>query len=733
MKKQKFAVTSPSELAAALVFAIVMLWVSAAGAKPDFMPVGKVKPGMTGYGKTVFTGLEPQNFPIKVRGVLPKAGMSGEDLILIEMTGPEIEKYGGISMGMSGSPIYIHGKLIGALSLTFPNTDHNLGGVTPVEAMMRAKEYDAPKTGMVPLNEPFEFKGKTYRWIDYGDGGGAGADALAARPAVAPVAVRGVSARTYPIVRKFFEKSGVDVLPIQGLSPGGAASGPTIGSGSPIKPGSSVAVLLIMGDADFSAVGTVTFVDGKDVYLFGHPLFRKGAVKYLLADAYVHAIVDGEEMPFKATSVGALRGEVTQDRGSALMGHLGRFPEMIPVSVKVRDRDIGRTVTYKYKIVQDKEILANLIVMAVLQSLDNTIDRLGNGAATLSFTLKCSGCKEPITRENMFYDRFDISMSSMVELVSALRMLQENRFRDTSITGLEVNVEMDSTHSYASIEKAEIMDGDKAEKEAGKGGKPKASQSEQPEPDKAEIGEIETGSPEAEPTDTVDSETDEAAGTVEQSNPEEAADTFEKLEGGEGRLVVEEAESISKKEKKTMPIVRAGEKLPIRVVLQPYRSEPVEEIIYLKVPADIALGEAEINVYSGTRELPPAFPGDLIIDVEVEGQPVRDGEGGGAPEEEEKETTFDDLIRDFVEADLNNELVVDISPLDFDSDMNGDSNDTDAGKKKKKHDEQKSKKRTNWVLEGSATIKVKVVGGSFKKKEISKSKINSLHGGIKGK
>ncbi len=500
------------------VLALILILATPACARPldPILPLAKVKPGMTGYAKTVFSGLKVQKFPIVVKSILPGAGMSGEALILIELTGTETDKCGGVAMGMSGSPVYINDKLIGALALTFPNTDHKLGGVTPIEIMLKITDRDKQKTSVVPLEKTFEYKGKKYDRINYGRAP-AGPGALEAHFALAPIAVRGISARTFPLVRKFFEESGIEVAPIEGLNSGGAPLAPSIRPAS-LEPGSSVSVQLVRGDIDISAAGTLTAVDGDNVLMFGHPFFRKGAVNYLLADAYVHTIVNSAEMPYKLVSTAGMRGEVLQDRGSALFGKLNIFPEMIPLKVTVTDRDIDKTKSFSFEVVKDNDILINLIVMAVLQSLDNTIDRIGSGTSEVSFTINCEGCAETVKRDNIYFDKYDISARSLTELIGGLSIVQDNMFTESSVTKLDISLTVDNSNKFAAIEDADLIQ--KKEPAAGLGSslKPEASSvdedttTDEDSAGEEDVPEIEPSAEDAEP----------ATGTVA---PDSATDT----------------------------------------------------------------------------------------------------------------------------------------------------------------------------------------------------------------
>ncbi|HOO55448.1 MAG TPA: hypothetical protein PLN69_01415 [bacterium] len=650
-------------------------------AMPDVIDPCELEEGMAGYGKTVFHGLEPIEFPVIVRGVLEGAGMDGGPLILIELTGEEIEKYGGISLGMSGSPVYFGDRLAGALSITFPMTDHSLGGVTPLASMLKIKDFEKSASASVKLQKPFDFNGKTYRQIEYVNGSPdeCPVDSLCARTAMAPVAVTGLSERTMPFLKNLFRAGGLDPAQAQTIGSGIRTASADSTPLKEIVPGSSVAVQLVRGDIDISAVGTVTAVEGKDVYMFGHPFFRKGNVKYLLADAYVHAIVRGDNMPFKATSTGSLRGQVLQDRGSALFGKLDAYPALVPVDLTIRDMDLDRSFDYSFKIVRDEDILINLIATVLLQSIDNSIDRIGFGSSVVKFNIDFKGAREPLSRINMFYDRSDVTGRSLGELASALLLLRDNKFINADLEKLSFDIEIKSDHSFAEIEKAVIN---------------------RAEPEK-EVAEKETE--------------DGSAGHEEAAEPEEinvkkmAAVSF----GSPGD---------SPYKKNGFDVVHPGEKLELSVQLRPFRKEPLNEKLFLKVPGDIPTGRAIINIFSGAEAMQPALPPELMIDIQVEGPLSREESGEEIIAEEDKDETFEDLVREFLEIDLNNELVATIDSLGFESGSNGNSS-TVADKPAC----EKAKKKTDWVLRGSARIEVEVrQKADSNKTTIKKSRLDNL-------
>ncbi len=699
----------------------------------DIMPVDQVKEGMKGYGKTVFAGDRISRFPVKVRGVVPGSGMSGEPLILVELTGREVERYGGVSMGMSGSPIYVNNKLIGALSLAFPLSDHSLGGVTPIEVMLEASKYDTKtgpgsEQGKIPLEKPLRVAGKTYKWIQHGVADSMEPGVLYARPALAPVAVGGLSDRAMGLMKRQFAQNGIEIRPIKKLQKGTAKSDGIIGPGSALEPGSSVAVQLIRGDIDFSAVGTVTAIEDGRVLLFGHPFFRKGPVEYLLADAYVNAIVTSTDVPYKITTTGLLRGMVVQDRGSALVGRLDSYPLLVPVKVNVTDADIGRKKTVAVKIVRDPDFIVNLILMTALEAIDNSIDRIGRGTARMRFNLRASGHDGTVKMENMFYDRYDIAIRSLSDLVDALMLFSENRFFDSMVTGLEINLDIDSSNSVASIEKVEIAE--RIENPADEAARTAAEQRAQAKGKTAETESAKGDTKETAPEETTEETSAKTKVSIEKTELESIeGKTDEEKDFDDFLDNIFSTKAKNKKgndKKEEFPRVMRGEKLKLSVRVRPYKEDTVGENLFLKVPQNIALGNAVIKVFSGKPE-PTMSAGVFNIDISADNPEDREQAENNTYDEEEKEESFDDVLNDFLDRDLNNELVATIMPVGFNTDDN-----EKADKEKTRNytaNEGKAKKRTDWVLNGSAVMKVKVVdedGRSFKEIRIKKSKINAL-------
>ena len=269
----------------------------------EFMNVSEVRTGMTGYAKTVVQGTKIETFPVEILGVMKNSGPSG-DLILAKFSGPLIEQTGGIAQGMSGSPVYIDGKLLGAVAYGWSFTNSKVGMITPIGDML--KLWNVPsKEEIRPFN--------------------------ARESSLIPIAT--------PLMTSGFDSVSTawmqSKLPEYNFNPVDTASASDDDTARPLEPGSSVAAALVNGDMKMGAIGTVTYVDNNNIVAFGHPFLKKGSMNYFMHNAYIFTIVNNLASSFKLGSVGAEIGKINQDRGAGIAGQYGYLAPGIPVIIKV--------------------------------------------------------------------------------------------------------------------------------------------------------------------------------------------------------------------------------------------------------------------------------------------------------------------------------------------------------------------------------------------------------------
>ncbi len=331
--------------------AIVLGWAFLtfpAPASTRYMPIEEVQPGMTGVGRTVFQGTTIEEFEAHILGVVRSNVGPQRDLIIARLSGGPLARTGVIA-GMSGSPVYIDGRMIGAVSYALGSfATEPIAGITPigemVEATARGAGAPGPLIAPIPmgaalsaLTDAFAAALRPARsfvplaWPDGVQGSPfAPADAGALRPIALPLSVGGLSGPIAARALSPFDGAGFV------LAPAGAARGaqgaPPIAD--PLRPGDPVGVALITGDLQFGATGTVTDVDGARVLAFGHPLYNVGPAHFAMTRAYVHAVLPSLNSSLKLASLGEVVGTMQQDRSTAVAGTLG-----------VRPRTIGMTVS----------------------------------------------------------------------------------------------------------------------------------------------------------------------------------------------------------------------------------------------------------------------------------------------------------------------------------------------------------------------------------------------------
>jgi hypothetical protein len=310
------------------------------------MPVSQIKAGMVGEAYTVFRGIKPEPFKVRVisvvRNFLPK-----QDVILVKAEDPRVE-FSGIAAGMSGSPVYIDGKLIGAIAYAWAFAKEPLAGVTPIESMLA--ERNRPRRATRDLVEAGELvtAPAPVRGGDGSASGETGEPARAAaggltaadrepdglRPVSVPLSISGISHRALGELGSALEPFGLVPVRAGGGGSGGNSTLPPADQRR-ISPGSAVGVQLIRGDMNATAVGTVSWVDGNSLIAFGHPMMGVGEVNLPLVTGEVHTFINSQANSFKLATPLVEVGTVVQDRPSCIVGDLGLRATMMPVTVRV--------------------------------------------------------------------------------------------------------------------------------------------------------------------------------------------------------------------------------------------------------------------------------------------------------------------------------------------------------------------------------------------------------------
>ncbi len=381
----------------------VLVLAALAGAAPPgraavaTLPVGDVRPGQHAVVHTVFAGDSIETFDAEILGVLP-GGRAGGDVILARATSPRVVE-SGIAAGMSGSPVEVDGRLVGALALGWPFSKEPIFGITPIGEMLPVLEHpDAPGDATAgPAGLEATARSTAFRELAWpGDTLAPAAPAPSTAPGPTalpiPICAGGLSPRALELARPLFEGTGFL------LTPGGRSAAAPAAKPAPVVPGSAVAVDVLRGDLNFSAIGTVTWVDGDRLLIFGHPFFQAGDVRMPLSTAHIVGILPSLYDSFKLGVPGTPIGVATQDRRTAVGGRLGGVAHLMPFSVSVRGTT-GREQVFRFESIEDRTLMPQLVATAVMSGL------LESGGATAQQTVDWSLVAWSGGRSVRFHDR----------------------------------------------------------------------------------------------------------------------------------------------------------------------------------------------------------------------------------------------------------------------------------------------------------------------------------------
>lgn len=432
-----------------------------------------VKPKMTGYGLTVFTGIEPERFEIEVKGVLRKAN-GGDDLIIIEAASPYLDGHGPIA-GMSGSPIFVQhegeDKLIGALAYGWGFSLRPICGVTPIDRMMEVYDLVTVESPVSPEEQPLSLRAwpEALELMERGsaapprplkvpqtefaamgiDGMTDASGQVEMQPLGTPLLVSTRSERVMSILNQTFE--GTLMRPVMaGLQ--GSASGAGDDVEASLQNGSAFSVILVTGDLELSALGTATYVGEDRLVGFGHPMFGEGPIDVPIAFSEVYTTVPSLQRPFKLG--GALKqvGALRQDRLWAVGASLEADARMIPLKLRVEAPETEMSRTYNYRLWDNRSYLPGLALSCVMDALDGTARITGPMSLELVYTLVLS--------DGRALDRdFQISGLDMAGLLSAITMAQDlsdlanNRYQAVDIDRIDAEVRIEQKTDVMVLEK----------------------------------------------------------------------------------------------------------------------------------------------------------------------------------------------------------------------------------------------------------------------------------------
>jgi hypothetical protein len=432
-----------------------------------YWAVEDVKEGMKGYGKTVLHGTDIVKFDVEVLGV-QRNSSPGRDTILVRLSGCKLE-HTGIIAGMSGSPVYIEGKLLGAVAFAWPFGKEPIAGVTPFSQMVGyagslRTDYLADVQGARPastmpnlklLEQDFTPPSVLNRAAPALAGAGSSSSVLGMSRITMPVIVSGFQPRTLAALGEQLEP--LDMIPVMG---GGVPADVLAeAANKPLEPGSPLVIPMVTGDFDISGVGTVTHIEGDRVYGFGHPMMSLGKCEFPLMSGYIHVVYPRQTVSFKMGSPLKTLGVIDTDVSTCVAGRLGARPRLVPMEVTIKRPGRATPHHYKVEIVPQKELFASMVFNVLVGAIDTEGNLPDELTMAVNTTIHVKG-RKPIEINNVYAgDQFagafaPVSAYSVVpQFVNAL---VRNPFADVEIESIRTTTEITDGRNSADITKVRL-------------------------------------------------------------------------------------------------------------------------------------------------------------------------------------------------------------------------------------------------------------------------------------
>ena len=398
-----------------------------AGGDVAVTPVDALRPGATGYGVTVLRGAGLDTFAVEILGVEADALAPGVDLILARLSGAGLEETG-VVRGMSGSPVYVDGGLIGAVAYGWSFSKLPICGITPIRNMLAVMERDldrpgaGSRIGAVPGAGP----GMSLH--------GAGAGLV---PLASPVWVSGATGASSSALKELLDPYALQIVAGPG---GGSAPG---GVPSQLGPGSAAGAQLVRGDLSVTAIGTITHVEGDRLVAFGHPLLGLGGVDVPLTGAHIYDVMPSQLASFKLGAATTEMGVLRQDRLPGVAGLLGAAADLLPVTVTVGQR------AFSFEVLPHRLLAPGLVRAVLLTSLQAEERLLGD--ATLEVRTLLNLRRGRRVERQQVYGGANAIFAAALEAAEPVAVLGAAPFDDLELESLSFEVQVRDAVEAASL------------------------------------------------------------------------------------------------------------------------------------------------------------------------------------------------------------------------------------------------------------------------------------------
>jgi hypothetical protein len=389
----------------------------------------------------VFSGNKIEEFQVEILGVLENLGPR-QSVILARLSGGPLEKTG-VMQGMSGSPVYINGRLVGAVALAFNFAKEPIAGIRPIEEMLAISGSQGAKAPAEPRAARRDIP------LSASLAGAHTPDATLVE-ITTPVSFSGFTSGTLERFAPELQKLGME--PRQGISSGGALP-PKMGNPGQLRPGDMISVDLLSGDLTIGAEGTVTEVQGKRIYAFGHRFMSVGETELPFARAEVLALLPNLSASFKISTAREWMGTITQDRSTSIYGELGRKAETVPVSLTVKDGHRA-PIGYHMQLVNDRVLSPFILQMAIYSAIDATERTLGLASYSLRGAIEFQHGIQPLKLDNTYSGDFNVPLQASSGVSSPLAYLMAAGFDALKVKNITLEIDASERKRTLQIDQA---------------------------------------------------------------------------------------------------------------------------------------------------------------------------------------------------------------------------------------------------------------------------------------
>lgn len=430
-------------------------------------PLEELRPGMKGIARSVFAGSDAEGFGVEILGILPGFTGPRQSTIIARLTGSNVDKTG-VFAGMSGSPVFIDDRLVGAIAYSFPFSKEPICGITPIQQMIEIFQQgtDKPKRNAEARATSFtelasaEWKPRLPKpsftstsLIAPVSSGSPLAPLMGQQmqQIATPVVFSGISQQSLSLFSPELIRSGL--MPVSGVGGAAAITPLEAFDANTLLPGTSVSVQLVRGDYSIAASGTVTYRDGERIYAFGHPFLGLGGSDMPMTESSVVTVIANSYNSFKLAVPGRMVGSISQDRATGIFGELGHAPRMIPVKVNLHtSRD--RVEQFSYEVVSDEFLTPLLVNITVFNTIATRERSVGESTIAINGSIRLDG-QSPIAVQRRFSSANAAALAAG-SIATPVQALLGSGFEGVNIKGIEVDIDSSEETSAATLERISL-------------------------------------------------------------------------------------------------------------------------------------------------------------------------------------------------------------------------------------------------------------------------------------